>query len=167
MRRIVSITDHKTGEMIRPTALPHYTDPRMYEAIKRVVDMGNTFSTRRGINVKPFAHMEEAFIVPPDRAHPRLPLAEYIVECGPHLLFKEAKGRKDALIDAYAHHYHAVWQFPNGRRVSVISGRMFNCSPDAPYEVWLLSEAEGGMVDPKGYVDDAELMLLLIQEMMK
>lgn len=116
-----------------------------------------------------FSHMAEAFLTPPDRAYPRLPLAEYIVESGLHRLstdtWIQVKGGQEE--DRYCHHYHARWEFPNGRVVSAISGHMFNCSPDAPYEVWLLGKDGKAEADPRGYVDDAELMLLLIQEMEK
>lgn len=116
---------------------------------------------------QPFSHMAEAFLIPPDRAYPRLPLAEYIVESGPHLLFKDKHNLREKDPNPYEHHYQAKWKFPNGRKVSAISGHMFNCSPDAPYEVWLLGKKGEAEADPRGYVDDAELMLLLIQEMMK
>lgn len=99
-----------------------------------------------------FAVMEEVFVIPPDRAHPRLPLAEYVTECGKHRVGDT---------DTYKHHYFARYVFPNGREVSVISGWMFYCSPEAPYEVRI------GDDEPMGYVNDERLMFLLIQEMLK
>lgn len=99
-----------------------------------------------------FAVMEEVFIIPPDRAHPRLPLGEYVTECGKHRVTAP---------DKYEHHYFARYVFPNGRWVSVISGWMFYCSPEAPYEVRI------GDDEPIGYVNDERLMFLLIQEMLK
>lgn len=103
-------------------------------------------------NSSKFAVMEEVFIIPPDRAHPRLPLGEYVTECGKHRV---------AAPDKYEHHYFARYVFPNGREVSVISGWMFYCSPEAPYEVRI------GDDEPIGYVNDERLMFLLIQEMLK
>ena len=99
-----------------------------------------------------FAVMDEVFVIPPDRAHPRLPLGEYVTECGKHRIGNQ---------DRYKYHYFARYEFPNGREVSVISGWMFYCSPKAPYEVRI------GDDEPIGFVDDERLMLLLIQEMMK
>jgi hypothetical protein len=45
-----------------------------------------------------------------------------------------------------------------GEHVSVISGNMFYCRPDAPYEVRVI-----GMNDdePRGYQTDEDLMILL------
>ena len=95
-----------------------------------------------------FAHMEEAFIIPPDRAYPRLPLAQYVTECGKHRVSKDS-------MDRFKNHYFARYKFPNGREVSVISGWMFYCSSEAPYEVRI------GDDEPMGYVTDERLMFLL------
>lgn len=114
---------------------------------------------------EPFSHMEEAFIIPPDRAHPRLPLAQYVTVTGLHKL-----SRDNMIFDEdarYIHHYHAKWEFPNGRSVSVISGQLFNCSPDKPYEVWVMGKKDDREPEPRPYQTDEDLMKILIQEMLK
>lgn len=100
-----------------------------------------------------FAHMEEVF-APKGKGKPTLPLSEFITDHGTHPIVYTA------VLGAHSseHHYRARYSIPlRGEivRVSVISGAMFQCTPDAPYEV-MVNGAE-----PRGYMDDEELMLLL------
>jgi hypothetical protein len=109
-----------------------------------------------------FAKMAEAFIIPPDRSTPRLPLAEYIETSGLHGMAKNAGAYEKSSLDMH-NHYYAKWVFPNGREVTAISGQLFHCDPERPYEVWLRSVES----EPRGWQTDEDLMKLLIQEMVK
>ena len=96
-----------------------------------------------------FAHMEAVFM-PIDRDKPNLPFSEYIIKHGQHDL---VRGHRN-----YKHHYYARYSIPRKdgvMDVSVISGGMFYCKPDAPYEVSV------NMDEPHGYMTDEGLMLLL------
>ncbi len=86
-----------------------------------------------------------AVFMPIDRDRPALPYDEFIVEGGRHPRLQE---RGD--------HFYAKYEFPNGKKVSVISGSMFYSRIDAPYEVMFEDEDE-----PYGYQTDEELMILL------
>jgi hypothetical protein len=110
-----------------------------------------------------FAKMAEAFIIPPDRATPRLPLAEYIEVSGYHKMAEIAGSAYEKSSLDMRNHYYARWVFPNGREVTAISGQLFHCDPERPYEVWLRSTDS----EPMGWQTDEDLMKLLIQEMLK
>ena len=109
-----------------------------------------------------FAKMAEAFIIPPDRATPRLPLSEFIETSGYHKIAGNAKMYEKSTLDMQ-NNYHAKWVFPNGKSVTAISGPLFRCHPDAPYEVWLQDSEE----EPRGFQTDEDLLKLLVQEQMK
>lgn len=92
------------------------------------------------------SHMESVFM-PIDRDKPALPYDEFIVAGGRHpTVFSESRGG----------HFFAKYEFPNGRKVSVVCGLMFYSRIDAPYEVLIDDEN-----DPHGYQTDEELMILL------
>lgn len=96
-----------------------------------------------------FAHMRAVYM-PEDRDKPNLPFSEYIVKHGQHDIVRGSMN--------YEHHYHARYSIPRKdgvMDVSVISGAMFYCRPDAPYEVSV------NMDEPHGYMTDEELILLL------
>ena len=96
-----------------------------------------------------YAYMQAVFM-PIDRDKPNLPFSEYIVEHGRHRIVSTSEN--------YMHHYHARYSIPRGdgmMDVSVISGSLFYCTPDAPYEVSV------NMDEPHGRVTDEELMILL------
>jgi hypothetical protein len=96
-----------------------------------------------------FAHMQNVFM-PTDRDKPNLPFSEFIVEHGQHQIVRGSMN--------YEHHYYAKYCIPRGSGamvVSVISGSMFYCEPDAPYEVSV------NMDEPHGRLTDEDLMLLL------
>lgn len=98
-----------------------------------------------------FAHMEAVFM-PIDRDKPNLPFSEYITEHGHHRI---VRGHSN-----YKHHYIARYNIPReggSLEVSVISGSMFYCRPDAPYEVMVSNHSD----DVRGYMTDEELMILL------
>jgi hypothetical protein len=98
-----------------------------------------------------FDHMEAVFM-PTDRDKPNLPFSEYIVEHGQHQIVRGHSG--------YKHHYIARYNIPRKDvliEVSVISGSMFYCRPDAPYEVMVANHSD----DVRGYMTDEELMILL------
>jgi hypothetical protein len=92
-------------------------------------------------------HMEAVFL-PIDRDRPALPYDEFIVNSGrhPNGTFEKKLGG----------HYYAKYEFPNGRKVSVVCGQLFYSRIDAPYEVMFEDEDE-----PHGYQTDEELMILL------
>ena len=93
-------------------------------------------------------HMEAVF-VPIDRDKPCLPYDEFITEGGRHPSVFASDPK-------YGEHFYAKYEFPNGRKVSVICGAMFYSRTDAPYEVMFEDED-----DPHGYQTDEELMILL------
>ena len=96
-----------------------------------------------------FAHMHNVFM-PVDRDRPDLPFSEFITDSGLHRVAGSGK---------YENNFFAQYSIPRGSGtigVSVISGNMFYCSPDAPYEVMV-----NGAGDPRGYVTDEQLMILL------
>jgi hypothetical protein len=98
-----------------------------------------------------FAHMEAVFM-PIDRDKPDLPFSEYIVKHGRHDIVRGST--------QYDHHYVARYNIPRKGgliEVSVISGSMFYCRPDAPYEVMVANHSD----DVRGYMTDEELMILL------
>ena len=90
----------------------------------------------------------EAVFLPIDRDRPSLPYDEFITEWGKH-----PSGRFD---DKLGRHFYAKYEFPNGRRVSVVCGKLFYSQINAPYEVMFEDEDE-----PHGYQTDEELMILL------
>jgi len=88
-------------------------------------------------------HMAEIFLTP------LLPYKEFLVTHGKHgAALMEASGK-------LGNHYHARYEFPCGTEVSVISGPLFYCSPDAPYEYRI------GAEEPVGHQTDEELYILL------
>lgn len=97
--------------------------------------------------------MREVFIVPPSRAHPLLPFAEYVVKSSEHPLCKMDNRRN------YEDMFMATYLFPNGHEVSVISGELFYCKDGAPYEVMWTTDPDESDVFP--YQTDEQLMLLL------
>ena len=105
-----------------------------------------TFSTKKD---ERFAHMRAVFM-PIDRDKPALPFSEFITEHGQHQIVRGSMG--------YEHHYYARYSIPRDSgvmEVSVVSGSMFYCEPDAPYEVSV------NMDEPHGRLTDEDLMLLL------
>lgn len=92
-------------------------------------------------------HMEAVFL-PIDRDRPALPYDEFIVESGRH----PAGGYEDKI----GGHYYATYEFPNGKKVSVVCGQLFYSKIDAPYEVMCSDDEE-----PHGYLTDEELMIIL------
>ena len=93
------------------------------------------------------SHMRAVFM-PIDRAKPALPYDEFIVDGGIH-------PSNASLRDKYGEHFFAHYEFPNGNKVSVISGGLFYSAIDAPYEVRLNEE------EPEGRLTDEELMIFL------
>ena len=87
-------------------------------------------------------HIAEIFITP------LLPYSEFLVTHGKNHAALMESGKLGG-------HYHAMYKFPCGTEVSVISGPLFYCSPDAPYE-YRINEDE-----PVGHVTDEELFILL------
>jgi hypothetical protein len=88
--------------------------------------------------------------MPIDRDRPELPFSEFITDSGLHKL--AGSGR-------YGNHFFAQYSIPRDGGtigVSIVSGYMFSCTPDAPYEVMI-----NGNGDPQGYVTDEQLMILL------
>lgn len=94
------------------------------------------------------SHMVSVF-VPINRDKPCLPYDEFITESGRHPVNEGVKGK-------LGHHFYAKYEFPNGKKVSVVCGQLFYSRTDAPYEVMFDGEDE-----PYGYQTDEELMILL------
>ncbi len=92
------------------------------------------------------SHMVSVFM-PIDRDKPALPYDEFITVGGIH-----PRLDRDGL---HGGHFFAGYEFPNGRRVSVICGALFCSRIDAPYEARVDGE------EPHGYLTDEELMILL------
>ena len=80
-----------------------------------------------------YAHMEEVF-APKGKGKPTLPFSEFITDHGTHpMVYTAIPGKHSS-----EHHYRARYSIPlRGEivRVSVVSGALFHCAPDAPYEV--------------------------------
>jgi hypothetical protein len=87
-------------------------------------------------------HMAEIFNTP------LLPYKEFLVTHGKHQASLMESGK-------LGDHYHARYEFPCGTEVSVISGPLFYCSPDAPYEYRI------GEDEPVGHQTDEELFIAL------
>ena len=105
-------------------------------------------TTFRDMNDR-FAHMGAVFM-PIDRDRPALPFSEFIVEYGRHRMVRGSMN--------YEHHYHARYSIPRDSgaiEVSVISGSMFYCEPDAPYEVSVNGD------EPHGRLTDEDLIIFL------
>lgn len=79
---------------------------------------------------------------------PLLPYREFLVTHGEHQATLMETGK-------LGKHYHARYEFRCGTEVSVISGPLFYCSPDAPYEYRI------GEDEPVGHQTDEELYILL------
>jgi hypothetical protein len=79
---------------------------------------------------------------------PLLPYKEFLVTYGKHGAALMEGGK-------LGDHYHARYEFPCGTEVSVISGPLFYCSIDAPYEYRI------GGGEPVGHQTDEELYILL------
>lgn len=94
----------------------------------------------------------EAVFLPTGRDKPSLPYDEFIVEGGRHPI-----GDMESKVGG---HFYARYEFPNGKKVSVVCGQLFYSTIDAPYEVRVddKSNYEG---EPHGYKTDEELMILL------
>ena len=87
-------------------------------------------------------HMAEIFNTP------LLPYREFLVTHGKHGAALMEGGK-------LGDHYHARYEFRCGTEVSVISGPLFYCSPDAPYEYRINAQ------EPVGHQTDEELYILL------
>jgi hypothetical protein len=102
------------------------------------------------INMRNDMSFMEAVFLPTGRDRPSLPYDEFIVDSGRH---PTGGGRFEEKIGG---HFYAKYEFPNGRKVSVVCGQLFYSRIDAPYEVMFDDEDE-----PQGYLTDEELMILL------
>ena len=94
------------------------------------------------MRVNDMSHMAEIFLTP------LLPYREFLVTHGEHQAQLMQGGK-------LGKHYHARYEFPCGTEVSVISGPLFYCNRDTPYEYRV------GEDEPQGYQTDEELYLLL------
>ena len=88
------------------------------------------------------SHMAEIFTTP------LLPYREFLVTHGEHQAQLMQGGK-------LGKHYHARYEFPCGTEVSVISGPLFYCSLDAPYEYRVNEE------EPVGHTTEEELFIVL------
>jgi len=94
------------------------------------------------MRVNDMSHMAEIFTTP------LLPYKEFLVTHGEHQAQLMQGGK-------LGKHYHARYEFPCGTEVSVISGPLFYCSPDAPYEYRVNEE------EPVGHTTEEELFIVL------
>jgi hypothetical protein len=112
----------------------------------------------------------------------QLPFAEYLEKSGYHpmtleILNKQAFTSEEAhegipkasalegMMNKYGLHFAASYRFPckggASISISVISGKMFYSSVDAPYEVMGVPLEDGDDADPRGYQTDEQLMIYL------
>jgi hypothetical protein len=89
------------------------------------------------------SHMAEIFTTP------LLPYKEFLVTHGKHQAELMRYGGK------LGQHFYARYEFPCGTEVSVISGPLFYCDHDRPYE-YRVNEGE-----PVGHTTDEELFIVL------
>ena len=114
--------------------------------------------------------MCEVFI--PDaelKQKPRLPFNEYIVNWGLHPMSVEVREKAPHLSalsymrKKYGDSFQCRYNIPRPdgtfTELSVISGMMFYCRKDAPYEVMIYGGKSDG--DPLPYQTDEDLMLLI------
>lgn len=105
-----------------------------------------------------FAEMEHVFKPPADRDKPLLPFSEHIAAFGAHHLYK----RSFNPVGEFNHSYFAAYIFPNGHKVSVITGPQFYCSETHPYELYWQTQPAGSAGDGiYGHLNDEQLMLKL------
>jgi len=113
----------------------------------------------------------------------RLPFAEYLERSGYHPMTQEILNKQEftteeahegipkisalkGMMDKYGLHFAASYRFPckggASISISVISGKMFYSSVDAPYEIMgvALDEGEDGG-EPMPYQTDEQLMIYL------
>jgi hypothetical protein len=58
--------------------------------------------------------------------------------------------------------WQTVYKFPNGYKVSVVSGSMFYTDEGYPYEMMVLNGVD---LDPYGHLDEFELLAKLVEVM--
>lgn len=113
--------------------------------------------------------MREVFM--PD-AHgnekPRLPFSKYIYEWGLHPMSRDLSkpdpsGALSKMRRKYGDSFACKYRIPRPDgtvvELSVISGMMFYCRKDAPYEVMVYDDREDN--DPLPYQTDEDLMILI------
>ena len=113
--------------------------------IQRFIDIGE-------FNMRDDMSFMEAVFLPTGRDKPSLPYDEFIVDGGRHPV--------GGMEEKVGGHFYARYEFPNGKKVSVVCGQLFYSTIDAPYEVRVddKSNYEG---EPYGYKTDEELMIIL------
>ena len=81
---------------------------------------------------------------------------EFVVKDAPHHI------ANSSVLDDYKDAWHTIFEFPNGCRVSVVSGSNFYTDETHPYEAYLTdgdkTDWDG---DPWGYLDEFDLIGLL------
>lgn len=87
-------------------------------------------------------------------------LKKYVVEDRPHHIAKESK----TYSSEYADSWHTIYQFPNGYKVSVVSGKIFYTDEAHPYEL-MITNSNDPNNDPFGHLDEFELLAKLVEIM--
>jgi hypothetical protein len=146
--------------------LDKYADPVYTECAKRMHPRRKgqiTLSRKYSMADDDMSHMEDVFL------KRQLPFAEYLVECGYHHMSREwmdnPSGAVGNMMDKYGYHFSAKYEIPCAGgavfNVSVICGKMFYSSTDAPYEILGPSERDDDGSDPRAYQTEEDLMVYL------
>ena len=61
--------------------------------------------------------------------------------------------------------WQTMYQFPNGCKVSVVSGDVFYTDEYHPYELMVVENQSEEDVDPYGYLDEFQLLAKLVEIM--
>lgn len=86
-------------------------------------------------------------------------LRKHVLEDRPHHI-----ARDGIYSEEYADAWHTIYQFPNGYRVSVVSGKIFYTDEDHPYEL-MITNSKDPDNDAVGHLDEFELLAKLVEVM--
>lgn len=79
-------------------------------------------------------------------------LKKYVTRDAPHAIVRDGGA------------WQTVYQFPNGMKVSVVSGELFYTDESHPYELYITNSNDPDN-DPYGYLDEFELLAKLVEVM--
>lgn len=83
-------------------------------------------------------------------------LKKYVTRDAPHAIAKET--------DLYGDSWQTLYKFPNGMKVSVVSGSMFYTDESHPYELYITNSNDPDN-DAVGHLDEFELLAKLVEVM--
>jgi hypothetical protein len=84
-------------------------------------------------------------------------LKKYVMHDEPHRIARDTALGKGA--------WQTIYQFPNGYRVSVVSGEMFYTDETHPYEMMVVNSEKEYHAAPYGHLDEFELLAKLVEVM--